>query len=70
MTLRTGTIVLALLAATASSAFCEDAPKSVLDTEATDGLPDEAKPVAAPVVKPRPSDSKLADSIDSGFEGG
>lgn len=68
MTLRTGTIVLALLAAT--SGFCEDAPNSVLKTEATDGLPDEAKPIAAPIIKPRPDDSKLADSIDDGAEGG
>ena len=70
MILRTGTIVIALLAATTSSAFCEDAPKIVLDTEATDGLPDNVKPVVAPGPQPRPDDSKLADSIDSGEQGG
>lgn len=70
MTLRFGAIALALLAATSSSAFCEDAPRTVLDTESTDGLPDNVKPVVAPVPKPRPDDSKLADSIDSGEQGG
>ncbi len=70
MILRTGAIVLALLAATTSSAFCVDAPKTVLDTEATDGLPDNVKPVVAPVPKPRLDDNKLADSIDSGEQGG
>lgn len=70
MTLRTTTIVLVLLAATSSSALCEDAPNTALDTEATDGLPDNVKPVVAPVPQPRPDDSKLADSIDSGEQGG
>ena len=70
MTLRSGAIALFILAATVSSAFCEDAPKSVMDTEATDGLPDDMKPIVAPVPKPRPDDSKLADSIDSGEQGG
>lgn len=70
MTLRSGAIALAILATTISSAFCEDTPKTVVDTEATDGLPDNVKPVVAPVPKPRPDDSKVADSIDSGEQGG
>lgn len=70
LTIRTGAIALAILAATASSAYCEDAPKSVVDTEATDGLPDDVKPIVAPVPNPRPDDSKLADSIDSREQGG
>ncbi|WP_274604070.1 MULTISPECIES: hypothetical protein [unclassified Rhizobium] len=41
-----------------------------MDTEATDGLPDKVTPLVAPVPKPRPDDSKLADSIDSGEQGG
>lgn len=70
MTLRSGAIALVILAATTSSAFCEEAPKTVLDTEATDGLPDSVKSIVAPVPNSRPDASKLADSIDSGEQGG
>lgn len=70
MTLRSGAIALALLASTVSSAFCEDAPESVIAKEATDNLPDQEKTVADPVPEKRPDDSKLAESIDSGYEGG
>ncbi|MBB3947537.1 hypothetical protein GGQ73_003505 [Rhizobium skierniewicense] len=38
MTIRSGEVALVILAAIPSLAFCEDAPKTVLDTEATDGL--------------------------------
>lgn len=68
--LRSGAMALVILAATTSSVFCEDAPKTVVDTEATDGLPDNVKPIVAPVPEPRPDDSKLADSIDPGEQGG
>lgn len=72
MLMRTATLILALWATTASSARCEDEadPRTVLETEATEGLPDSMKPSAPLIPKPVPDDSELADSIDSGHEGG
>lgn len=70
MTLRIGTIALVFLAAATSSAFCEDAPKTSRDTEATDGPQDDVKSTAEPASKPRSNDIKRGESIDSGYEGG